>query len=142
MSRREALGLVVVAALVLIGRLLRRRLLIGAGGEWRDPAWLAAHLPPPPPPPPASRRAAAPRRPAAPLDPNTCPPDSLELLPGVGPAIAGRIVRARASGVHFARARDLQAIRGIGPHTAERIAPYLSFGYADTSKSAVVRSAR
>jgi competence protein ComEA len=139
-SRREALGLVVVAALVLLGRLLRRRLLLGPDGEWRDPAWLAAHLPPPPPPDSPPPR--GPRRPAAPIDPNTCPADSLQLLPGVGPAIAGRIVRARAAGVHFARARDLQAVRGIGPRTAERIAPYLAFGTEDTTDSGALRSAR
>jgi competence protein ComEA len=125
-SRREALGLLLLAMLVAVGRVLRRRLLVGADGRWREPGWLEQYLPPPIADVVPART--GPRRPTAPLDPNTCPPDSLELLPGVGPAIAGRIVAARAEGVHFACARDMQIIRGIGPGTIARIEPYLVFG--------------
>ena len=57
------------------------------------------------------------------------------LLPGIGPALAGRIVAARARGVHFACARDLQEIRGIGPRVAARLEPYLVFeaGHRDSA---------
>ncbi len=140
MSRREACGLLLCAGLVLLGRWLRSALLSDADGAWRDPGWLAEHLPPPSPPAEPAPR--GPRLPTAPLDPNTCPPDSLLLLPGVGPAIAGRIVVARGEGVHFACARDMQGIRGIGPVLAARIQPYLTFGQRDTTSNASMRSAR
>ncbi|MBD3220525.1 hypothetical protein GF314_04715 [bacterium] len=128
-SRREVLGLVLVAAVILLGRWLRHRLLLGDDGGWRDPAWLASFLPPEPEPRAPRRR--APRRPSAPLDPNTCPADSLVLLPGIGPTIAGRMVAARARGVHFACARDLQAVRGIGPKLSAQIDPYLVYPQRD-----------
>jgi len=133
MSRREALGILVVAGLILLGRLLRRFLLMDPHGVWRESGWLEEHLPPlaQDPPPRPSR----PGPPTTPQDPNTCPADSLVRLPGIGPAIAGRIVAARAEGVHFACARDLQAIRGIGRRTVERIEPYLYFLQQDTASS-------
>ena len=52
---------------------------------------------------------------------NTCSLDSLCLLPGVGPVLAGRIVQARAAGMVFRRAADLQAVKGIGPRLAARL---------------------
>ena len=82
MSRREALGLLLLAMLVAVGRVLRRRLLGGADGRWREPGWLEQYLPPPIADVLPART--GPRRPTAPLDPNTCPPDSLELLPEEG----------------------------------------------------------
>ena len=127
------------ALLVLAGRGIRHWLLLDPHGAWREPGWLEAHLPPLPEPPPP--RPAGPRRPSAPLDPNTCPPDSLELLPGIGPALAKRIVAARQEGVHFARARDLQVIRGIGPRVVERLTPYLTFVAPDSGNTADRHSA-
>lgn len=58
------------------------------------------------------------------VDPNTSPADSLELLPGIGPVLAGRIVehRERAS---FEREIDITDVHGIGPKLYERIKPYL-----------------
>jgi DNA uptake protein ComE-like DNA-binding protein len=58
------------------------------------------------------------------IDPNTSPADSLELLPGIGPVLAGRIVehRERAS---FEREIDITDVHGIGPKLYERIKPYL-----------------
>lgn len=41
----------------------------------------------------------------------------LETLPGIGPALAGRIVDARP----FASVDDLERVRGIGPATLERL---------------------
>ncbi|MFO7652513.1 MAG: helix-hairpin-helix domain-containing protein [Candidatus Krumholzibacteriia bacterium] len=121
MNRREATGLLLLAALVLAGRLIRTQLLLGPDGAWRDPLWLEQALPPlpeePPPPP----------RLAGPLDPNTAPPESLVLLPGIGPALAGRIVEARNQGVQFATSEDLRQVRGIGPVLAGRLADRLVF---------------
>lgn len=55
------------------------------------------------------------------LDPrvsiNTASPGELQSLPGVGPAIAARIVEARP----FDRLEDLLRVRGIGPATLERL---------------------
>lgn len=135
MSRREALGLLVVAGLILLGRLLRRALLMDPHGRWREPGWLEDHLPPPETAAATGREPSRTGPPTTPLDPNTCPADSLVRLPGVGPAIAGRIVAARAEGVHFACARDLQAIKGIGARTVARIEPYLTFSQADTDST-------
>lgn len=140
MSRREALGLLLVAALVVLGRRLRRWLLVDADGAWREPGWLEDHLPAPNPP--AEPAAAPPRRLSTLIDPNSCPVDSLVLLPGIGPAIAGRIVEARGQGVHFACARDMQVIRGIGPRITARIEPHLTFGQQDTLSEGSMRIAR
>jgi hypothetical protein len=129
-SRREALGFVLVTVAILLGRWFRHRLLLGDDGRWRDPAWLASFLPAEPEP--RAPRRQAPRRPSAPLDPNTCPADSLVLLPGIGPTIAGRMVAARARGVQFACARDLQVVRGIGPKVSAQIDSYLVYPHKDT----------
>ncbi|MBO6937139.1 MAG: helix-hairpin-helix domain-containing protein [Deltaproteobacteria bacterium] len=52
-----------------------------------------------------------------PIDVNHASQADLELLPRVGPAIAGRIVAARP----FTSIEDLQRVRGIGPRTVERL---------------------
>lgn len=132
MTRRELLGCLLLVLLVLGGRLVRQALLVDPAGGWREPGWLAERLPAAtdhdePDPLPAARR--TPPR----LDPNTSPADSLALLPGIGPALAGRIVAARQQGVQFACARDLQAVRGIGPRTIERLEPYLVFAERDSA---------
>ena len=59
------------------------------------------------------------------LDPNTASPQALEALPHVGPTLARRIAEARADGP-FRSLDDVRArVRGIGPVTLARIAPYL-----------------
>jgi DNA uptake protein ComE-like DNA-binding protein len=84
-------------------------------------ALLGAALPPDPPGPGAlSSRPVNPGGAAAllygcPLDPNRATAADLELVPGIGPARAQAIVRAR----HFAPFRDLEdvdrRVHGIGP---------------------------
>lgn len=73
---------------------------------------------------PASRRKGGP---AAPLAINACSVDSLQMLPGVGPVMAGRIDAARRQGVVFRKPADLLGIKGIGPATVSRLAPFLDF---------------
>lgn len=131
MMRRELLGCILLVVLVSAGRLVRHALLVDGTGGWREPGWLESHLPEMPAEemPPAAGRAPLP---TALIDPNTSPADSLCLLPGIGPALAERIIAAREGGLRFARARDLQAVRGIGPRTIERLEPYLVFSLQDT----------
>ena len=67
------------------------------------------------------------------VDPNTAPWWELTAVPRIGPATAMKIVDARrrlADGGHpvFKSAGDLDVVRGIGPVTVQRIAPYLRFG--------------
>jgi len=50
----------------------------------------------------------------------------LELLPGIGPAMAQRILDER-SRRPFADAEDLTRVRGIGPKTVSRIVPHVIF---------------
>lgn len=58
------------------------------------------------------------------LDPNTAPADSLELLPGIGPALADRIVAYRQH-QRFETEIDITNVKGIGPRLYERLKPYL-----------------
>jgi competence ComEA-like helix-hairpin-helix protein len=58
------------------------------------------------------------------LDPNTAPADSLELIPGIGPVLADRIVAYREEH-RFEREIDVTEVKGIGPKLYEQIRPYL-----------------
>lgn len=57
-----------------------------------------------------------------PIDLNAATLADLELLPGVGPRLAQRIVAARKERGAFNSIADLQAVSGIGPAKLERIA--------------------
>lgn len=59
------------------------------------------------------------------LDPNSAPPRALAALPHIGPALASRLVEARTERP-FSSLDDLRnRVRGVGPVTLARIAPYL-----------------
>lgn len=58
------------------------------------------------------------------LDPNSAPADSLELLPGIGPALADSIVKYRAM-QRFDRVEEITRVPGIGRKTLENMRPYL-----------------
>jgi len=58
------------------------------------------------------------------VDLNRTPADSLELLPGIGPVLAGRIVAFRDS-IKFEQITDIAKVPGIGIETYEKIKPYL-----------------
>lgn len=84
--------------------------------------------PPAPTPPVASRgaavtgsRAATPA--AGPVDLNTAGAEELQRLPGIGPALAGRIVEWRTQHGRFRSVPDLAQVPGIGPRTVERLEP-------------------
>lgn len=79
---------------------------------------------PPPPPPPAPP---APTTPApAPINLNTATAADLEKLPGVGPAVAARIVEYRQKNGPFKKVEDLMNVRGIGEKTFLRLKPLLT----------------
>ena len=65
------------------------------------------------------------RRPG-PIDPNTADLDALTTLPGIGPALARRILEDRAANGPYRAAADLLRVKGIGPATLARIRPRLS----------------
>jgi DNA uptake protein ComE-like DNA-binding protein len=84
-----------------------------------------------------ARGSGAAKGPPTPLDPNTAPLDSLQLLPGVGPVLAARIAAAREGGAVFRQPSDLLAIKGIGPASLARLAPFLRFaGRRDAAPAA------
>jgi comEA protein len=56
---------------------------------------------------------------------NSATVDELQKLPGIGPAIAQRIVAYREEHGDFSEPGDVSNVRGIGPRTLERIRAYL-----------------
>jgi competence ComEA-like helix-hairpin-helix protein len=67
-------------------------------------------------------------RPSGLLDLNRAGPLELESLPGIGPALAQRIVEHRARIGRFGRVEDLLEVSGIGPATLERLRPLVRVG--------------
>ena len=61
------------------------------------------------------------------IDPNRASAPELERLPGIGPALAGRIVEDRDRRGAFSSPEALLRVPGIGPRILERIRAYLSF---------------
>ncbi len=59
------------------------------------------------------------------LDPDRADAAEWERLPGIGPALAARIVADRAARGPFGGLAGLGRVRGIGPRTLERLRPYL-----------------
>ena len=61
------------------------------------------------------------------LDPNTADVEGLCQLPGVGPAMAERIMAARP----FEGADDLMRVSGVGPTVLTRMRPFLLPSFAE-----------
>jgi competence protein ComEA len=74
---------------------------------------------------PSSRPPTDPLLLGAPVDPNLADRSVLESLPGVGPTLAGAILERRDRVGPFRDLEDLDHVRGIGPSTLRRLAPYL-----------------
>ena len=69
----------------------------------------------------ASRTRRPRRDDATPLDVNLASATEFERLPGVGPALAARIVDVRQREGPFGSVDDLRRVRGVGPATLERL---------------------
>jgi competence ComEA-like helix-hairpin-helix protein len=75
-------------------------------------------------PVPAASRSGAP---AAPIDLDVASAAEIERLPGVGPALAARIVASRDSVGPFGGLAALGRVKGVGPATLERLARLVTF---------------
>jgi len=132
LTRRERTALLTLSAFLLLGLALRhliepampvppdpmedRLFAAGSAAIARPDSALAeggstATLPPAPP--------------GGAIDPNTATSAQLQGLPGVGPALAARIIAYRQAHGPFRRVQDLTRVRGIGEKTLARLAPYL-----------------
>ena len=126
MSPAERRALLLVLALGVAGHLIR------AGGAEPPPPPVVLFDPATDGDPLAHRDRA--RALAAPLgaderiDINRASAAELGRLPGVGPALAGRIVADRQQRGAFGGIEALDRVSGIGPVTLSRLAPHLSFG--------------
>lgn len=94
-------------------------------------------------PSPADQPAASPvpkRFHQSPIDLNRATGHDFEKLPGVGPKLAGRILAYRRSIGAFHSLDELQAVKGIGSKTFERIRPLVTVtsdpGLSDRRKKA------
>ncbi len=72
-----------------------------------------------------AQAAAAMQEPQEPIDVNTASEEDLELIPGIGPAMAQRIIAWREQNGPFERIEDLLNVRGIGVKTLEKLRPYV-----------------
>jgi competence protein ComEA len=64
---------------------------------------------------------------APPLDLNLATAADLEALPGIGPALAARVVAARQERL-FSSIEDLERVPGIGPATLQRLRALVTVG--------------
>ena len=70
------------------------------------------------------------------IDLNRAQPADLELLPGIGPSLAQRIVDDRTAHGAFVSVDGLLRVRGVGPHTLERLRGLLLIGEAEQGRGA------
>ena len=64
---------------------------------------------------------------ASPVDMDNAGVEAIEALPGIGPALARRIVAHRDSAGTFGGMAHFCSVRGIGPALAERLRPLVTF---------------
>jgi competence protein ComEA len=67
-----------------------------------------------------------PPRPRGRININTATAAQLDLLPGVGPSIARRIIDHRRKNGLFRKPEDLIEVEGISEKTFERMRPYVT----------------
>jgi competence ComEA-like helix-hairpin-helix protein len=74
--------------------------------------------------------------PAKPVNLNTATAEQLQLVPGIGPVTADKILKMRKYNGPFHSVDDLLAIRGLGPKRLEKMRKYLTVGKSTSSKAA------
>lgn len=62
-----------------------------------------------------------------PVDVDVAGTDELDRLPGIGPALAARIVADREAKGPFGSLEQLQRVKGVGPALAAKLQPYVTF---------------
>lgn len=72
--------------------------------------------------------AAAPRAGATLVDINAAGEDQLMGVPGIGPALAKKIVDFRKQNGPFQRVEDLMKVRGVGEKSFQKLRAYLTVG--------------
>ena len=63
-----------------------------------------------------------------PIDLNRATSEDLDAIPGVGPALAQRIVDYRKAHGPFKQVEALMAVSGVGPESLQKLKPYLGLG--------------
>lgn len=69
------------------------------------------------------------------LNINTATEEEFQMLPGIGPSKAQRIIAFRTKQGKFERVRDLRRVKGIGFKTLKKLEPYLSLTGQTTLKT-------
>jgi len=62
------------------------------------------------------------------LNINTADEESLQAIPGIGPALAGRIVSLRKSRGPYRSVEEIKLVQGIGDYRLEQIRKYITVG--------------
>lgn len=60
-----------------------------------------------------------------PVDINSATARELELLPGIGPVLARRIIEARRRSNGFSSTTELERVKGLSPARLKKLAPYI-----------------
>ena len=80
------------------------------------------------------------RPPKGPIDLDVATAAELERLPGIGPALAARIIADRDSLGPFGSLTELDRVRGVGPALCKRLEPLVRFsGVPRPRQASVVR---
>ncbi|HWM85135.1 MAG TPA: ComEA family DNA-binding protein [Kofleriaceae bacterium] len=104
------------------GQVLPPALALLGGGPWSGPA-----------PPPRPCGASGPN---GKVNINQAGLQELDLLPGIGPAKAKRILEWRARHGRFRRIKDLRRVKGFGRKTVLKLFPYLTVDGPTTATAA------
>jgi len=71
-------------------------------------------------------------QPAGVVNVNTASAEQLQMLPRVGPALAGRIIDFREANGPFRTVDEIVAVKGIGETSLEKLEPYIVTSGATT----------